>query len=537
MRHRIVVGEIPNPKAAFCLGGCLTPGARLTSHVSEAPSHGTNFLFPATFFTPCSFLRDRITFLHTREPLRLPQLPSFLRKPFSFPPIPNLWIVGRILTFAARLFERGADSVGLDFHSHPFWDKYIEYEERMEDQTRIFAILDRIYRIPMHQYARYFERYRVMAAKRPVSELAREQVITVVTQEVRQTSGFGNSSGVEFEREMRARLDAIHLEIFKRTTDETLKRWTYESEIKRPYYHVNELDEAQLDNLRKYLDFEEAQGEYARIRFLYERCLVTAANYEEFWFRYARWTMSQTWMVKEVRDEAMRNICLRACALYVPIDQPGIRLYYARFEESVDKSGTAIAIHDAILANLPGHLETIVSLAGVHRRHDGVNSAIQFLEKYISNNDFSSEIRGSLVAEMARLIWKVKGDVREARAVFELRQQWFLDSPQFWTSWLFFEMEQPTSAEQETQCYEHIKLVFDTIHTSTSVPRATFKELTAHYFTYLQERGGRDAMKEFVELDKEIGRPESVTNPSVDNVGKEAVQSAMQNGERNIESN
>src|SRR5690242_6975198 len=75
-------------------------------------------------------------------------------------------------TLVCRLFERGATSVGLDFLSHPFWDKYLEFEERLESFDRIFTILSRIIYIPMHQYARYFEKYRQMAQSRPLAATA-----------------------------------------------------------------------------------------------------------------------------------------------------------------------------------------------------------------------------------------------------------------------------------------------------------------------------------------------------------------------------
>ncbi len=55
------------------------------------------------------------------------------------------------------LFERGAANVGLDFLSHLFWDKYVEFEKSMQDYVRVMKILDRIIRIPIHQYARFFE--------------------------------------------------------------------------------------------------------------------------------------------------------------------------------------------------------------------------------------------------------------------------------------------------------------------------------------------------------------------------------------------
>lgn len=62
---------------------------------------------------------------------------------------------------------------------------------------------------------------------------------------------------------------------------DTTKRWVYESEIKRPYFHVTELEEAQLVNWRRYLDYEEIEGNPQRIQFLYERCVVACVLFLE----------------------------------------------------------------------------------------------------------------------------------------------------------------------------------------------------------------------------------------------------------------
>jgi hypothetical protein len=35
----------------------------------------------------------------------------------------------------------------LDFLAHPFWDKYLEFEERLEAPEKIFAILDRVIKL------------------------------------------------------------------------------------------------------------------------------------------------------------------------------------------------------------------------------------------------------------------------------------------------------------------------------------------------------------------------------------------------------
>jgi pre-mRNA-processing factor 39 len=401
-----------------------------------------------------------------------------------------------------ELFERGASSVGLDFLAHPFWDKYVEFEERLEAFEKIFGILGRVIHIPMHQYARYFERYRQLAQNRTLSELAPSDTLAEFRTEIEGASAHlppGAKADAEIERDLRLRLDGYHLEIFSRTQTETTKRWTYESEIKRPYFHVTELDEGQLGNWRRYLDFEEAEGSYQRIQFLYERCLVTCAHYEEFWLRYARWMSAQ-----HGKEEEVRNIYQRASTIYVPIANPTTRLHYAYFEEMSNRVDVAKDIHNAILVTLPGHIETIVSLANLSRRHGGLEAAIEVYKDQLDSPQCDLATKAALVAEWARLLWKIKGSPDDSRQVFQKNQQYYLDSRPFWTSYLMFELEQPTSATTETVQYQRIKQVIKDIRTKSTLPSDVVKELVQTYMVYLLERGTRDAAKEYMTLDREV---------------------------------
>ncbi|SMY25827.1 unnamed protein product [Zymoseptoria tritici ST99CH_1A5] len=418
-----------------------------------------------------------------------------------------------------ELFERAADSVGLDFLAHPFWDKYLEFEERLESHDRIFAILGRIIHIPLHQYARYFERYRSMSERRPITDVAPAEVITRINEEMASETEQRPRNPTETERELRARVDAYLLDIFHRTQHETSTRWTFEQEIKRPYYHVTELDDAQLANWRKYLDFEEAEpNNYTRTRFLYERCLVTAANYDEFWFRYARWTRGQAHLNEQVRNEEVRNIYQRASCVFVFTDSPEIRLQYARFEESLGKADVAVAIHEAVLMILPAHLETILSLVNTHRRQYGVDAAIEVLNQHAMSQGYTPYVRGALVAELARLTWKAKGDVPAARKIFEENAQYFPDCRKFWFAYLLFERDLPVqvaegkskgkSAEEER--YTRLKKVYDAIRSTARLDEDTMRELSGVYLEDLELRGGEKAMQEWVRLDGEIWGPVSV---------------------------
>jgi len=391
--------------------------------------------------------------------------------------------------------------VGLDFLAHPFWDKYIEYEERQEAQDKIFAILTRVIEIPMHQYARYFDRFRSLAHNRPLEELLAQRELSRFRSEVEaEVAPYGVAkTELEIERDVRAKIDAHFYQIFTTTQTETTARWTYEAEIKRPYFHVTELEHSQLANWRKYLDFEETQGDRKRIAFLYERCLTTCAFYDEFWFRYARWMSAQ-----EGKQEEVRNIYLRAATLYVPVSRPGIRLQFAYFEESQGRVGVAQDLHAAVLLRLPSSVEVIVSWANLQRRQNGLDAAIEVFKQQIDSPEVDIFVKAALVAEWAFMLWKVNGTAEDARTVFSRNTQWYADSRHFWQKWLDFELAQPTDAELEPKHSERIKGIIEDMGSRSRISASAKKELCQVYLNYLQQRGGKDAMQQFLRVDREI---------------------------------
>ncbi|KXJ95343.1 hypothetical protein Micbo1qcDRAFT_187457 [Microdochium bolleyi] len=408
-----------------------------------------------------------------------------------------------------ELFERAATCVGLDFLAHPFWDKYLEYEERQEAHDKIFAILQRVIGIPMHQYARYYERFRQLAHTQPLTEICSVDTLARFQSEVNaEAAAYGGAarSELEVERDVRAKIDAMYFETFQHTQDETTKRWTYESELKRPYFHVTELENAQLVSWRRYLDFEEDAGDFARTAFLYERCVVTCALYDEFWFRYAKWMAAQPG-----KEEEVRHIYMRAATIFVPISRPGIRLQFAYFEESCGRTDVARDIHEAILMQMPDCVEAIVSWANLERRQSGLDAAIEVLKAQIDSQNIDLFTKAVLVSHWAVLLWRARGSSEEARTVFVKNVQWYADSRHFWQKWIDFELQQPAAGGEEDQQAARIKHVFDELLTKSRISSGSKQDLYLSYLAYLQDRGGKDAMKEFLRVDREIYGPTSLS--------------------------
>ncbi|OLL26169.1 Pre-mRNA-processing factor 39 [Neolecta irregularis DAH-3] len=387
----------------------------------------------------------------------------------------------------------------------------------MENWEAIYRILDRIIHIPMHQYARYFERFTQMAVTRPITDLLPEDIIATFRDDVMNEpippppSGQAFSAKrteMEIEREIRLRIHNFHLEIYQKIQTETTKRWAFESEIKRPYFHVRELDEAQLVNWRKYLDFEEIEGNFKHIQFLYERCLVTCALYEEFWLRYARWMSAQVG-----RQEEVRLIYFRGSTCFAPMCRLSLRFQFALFEEAQGNLDFALGIYQSILDQLPGNLEAIMHIIHLHRRQDPKNyeKLIAIIKEYIDNPDTEPSIRGSLFAEWARVLWKFKGSPDDARALFQENVANYRDNRYFWINYLRFEMAQPVDVETEKDVFKKIYNVITLIRTKSHLPPLIVKDLSHLYMEYLLENAtSPGVIQEYCRLDREVNGPWSI---------------------------
>ncbi|KAF2645685.1 hypothetical protein P280DRAFT_476186 [Massarina eburnea CBS 473.64] len=393
------------------------------------------------------------------------------------------------------LFERGSQYVGLDFQSHPFWDKYIEFEERINEPANVTKIHCRAFQLIIYNFNKYFEKFRNLIQTRPIEELGDTETLDEIKKAVdAETVGVGYEvSPPEIERAIRAKLDQHYYTIYVSVQQAVHERWTYENAIRRSYFHVTDVDEADLENWRNYLDFEEKKGDTQRVMFLYERCLVACALYEEFWLRYARWLFSQD------KEEDCRLVYMRASCIFVPISQPTVRLNWARFEEKLGRTQLACDIHEAIHIESPTHIETMVSHAGVLRRNVGIDAAIGQLQVYI--DEPNSQVGGIMAAEQARILWQCKGSVEEARKLFKESVERFQECKHLWLKYFEFETAQPASDLEEG--HGRVKEVHELVRKSR-LPPDDSKELSHYYMEHLLDRGGKEAATEFMLLDKEV---------------------------------
>ena len=392
----------------------------------------------------------------------------------------------------------------LDINSGQLWDKYVEFEERMDAQQNVLQILFRAIHCPSSGNQEHLNRLRQLAYSRPLGDLLSQEDAQAYIGVA--LSALPNPDNPDFdERKLREQVDNFYFAVFYSSQTEFNKRKQFEDRISRPYFTTEELPEGEIANWKAYLDFEEAQGDFARTAYVYERCLVPCAYYDSIWARYYRWMRSF-----EDKEEEVRNIFRRACCIYISSGRPDIRLFWARWEESLGNVGTANSIYNALIEAMPNLVEAVVASAHLNRRHYGVEAALEIYREYIGKHKATIYSKGWIVAEWATMLFR-SGDAEQCRDVFAKSASHYLDVKKFWMSWLAFEMEVPATTEAARNVQlGRVKDLMGRIRRESRIPPTVIRDMCQLYMAFLDERGGPDAMRELVDLDTEIQGPFSV---------------------------
>ena len=223
--------------------------------------------------------------------------------------------------------------------------------------------------------------------------------------------------------------------------------------------------------------------------------------YDEFWFRYVRWLEGVGG-----KDEDIRYALHRASTTFIPVVRPAIRYHYSLWEESKGHIALARAILKSLTIKMPQLISTYVYVAHLERRVHGLEAGIESIKESLASGKLDIYTSGALVAEWARLVWKIKGDIDGARGVFESNAEEYLDSKYFWINYLKFELDQPLDVENPETTHQRITSVFRQITERARLPPLAVRDLTGEYMQYLLERRN-GLIDQYITLDRETNGP------------------------------
>lgn len=331
-----------------------------------------------------------------------------------------------------NVFSKGASTIGSDFQSAKFWDKYIEFETSQDkiNYSELGYIFNTILRTPIDNIQPFYEKFKDMLDRFSIEDL-------ITTEEHQSFEGDKNDS---FRKVLIENRDKW----YNKTLEEINKRISYEWIVgKRFFFHIQPVDETILATWRVYLDYIETQSssEPDNIIKLYERCLIPCCYYPEFWIKFTRFLESID------RFDQVSQVYQRATGIFLK-KRPDVHLEYSMFLESQGKTQESLAVLENIHQQCPSHIETIIRIASFKKRHSDLNSVDEFykscLEKLSSkNNNNSNEIKISypfLSTHYSRFLQRSMNLPKRARKVLDDAINRFPDSKYLYLAAIQFEM-------------------------------------------------------------------------------------------------
>lgn len=324
-------------------------------------------------------------------------------------------------------------------------------------------------------------RYAAYSITRPVEELVSRDILEKIENEVKaqdsqnSSESQGQQSTDEITAKIRKAIYNMKYEVYMKTQTAVHKRWTYESEIKRTYFHVNALDDAQLSAWRRYLDFEESEGDAHRIKMLYDRCLVVCALYEEFWIRYSKYLM------KNGNMDGAKNTIKKACDIFIPPSRPAVKLFSALFEEYQSRIDESRSIYEALMEKLPNHAEVVIAYAYFEKRHGNMQRAQEMLSEAVKNAD--TKLKGFFEIQREKFSYSIHKDMHvllgSYRGICERAPECKYSHLVYFTYALNF----------PTDTINVAKAAWDLIWNNTSLPHQSKRDFAIRYREFLVENG------------------------------------------------
>ncbi|KAJ3709345.1 hypothetical protein LUZ61_013050 [Rhynchospora tenuis] len=328
-----------------------------------------------------------------------------------------------------RLFERALSFVGKDYLCHQIWDKYIEFEYTHKQWHRLANIYINILKFPTKKLHVYYESFKKLTTL--LEEEASIQGFDLASPsdpnqngervevlEISDTSsvvqGFVDADSHKVDIDTIKKYLWAGEKLYRRSREIEENIVIYESNITRHYFHVNPLDDSQLQNWHQYLNFVETQGDFDWMVKLYERCLIPCANYPEFWIRYMDFVYSQGG--REIANSALDR---SPPSFHKKV--PSYRMYCAMLKEEMgDLLGArSLLLHDFSRFS-SNYIKDICREANLERRKGNMKGAFQLYENEIeiAVEKKNLEVAANLYMNFAQFTFVATGSKDAAREIY-----------------------------------------------------------------------------------------------------------------------
>ncbi|KAI6230212.1 hypothetical protein M3Y99_01088300 [Aphelenchoides fujianensis] len=346
------------------------------------------------------------------------------------------------------IYVRALDACGLDWRSDKLWVSYLDWEVEQKQLQRAAQFYDLVLGNPTHGYQLHFERYKQFVAAHEPDQILNAEEYEAIAAKVRErlhgaplfhdetveedvppeevVEGGATKLTVRRRRHVDAAREAFRSEIldrrsklFRSNEAAVGDRLKFENAIKRPYFHVKPLDRDQLLAWHNYLDWEVGGKNKKRVDFLFRRCLVACALYEEFWIKCAAHydREGDVERARQIYKEAAEFHCSR---------KPGLFLAYSLFEEKHGETAKALDLLNDFDRRRPGFVAITMRKLQVDRRRlakedksADYSTFVHKMEKLIRDATNTRRVRSFYALKLARFQSKILHDRKAAERVLK----------------------------------------------------------------------------------------------------------------------
>ncbi|XP_009765976.1 uncharacterized protein LOC107789835 isoform X2 [Nicotiana tabacum] len=290
-----------------------------------------------------------------------------------------------------RLFTKGISLVGKDYFCHVLWDKYMSFEFSQEQWGFLALVYVQALRFPTKKLHKYYENFKKFVTNLEEGILHLSDDSGEVQLKELSDATLVLSSGeiaqvvkdIQDPSDDSVRLKALYKykyggnQLYQKACQVENKIRSFESNIQRRYFQATPLDNDELKNWHDYLDFIEKQEDFDWALKLYERCLISCANYPEFWMRYVDFMET-----KGGRELAM--FALERATKVFSKNVPEIHLFTARYMEQIGDPDGARASFPPIIIDWDSYfIQNVTNRANMEKRLGNCTAACDIYERAI----------------------------------------------------------------------------------------------------------------------------------------------------------
>ncbi|KAM5138187.1 pre-mRNA-processing factor 39-like, partial [Mantella aurantiaca] len=355
------------------------------------------------------------------------------------------------------VYKEAVTASGMEFHSDELWKMNIDFEIQQNNLKEVTSLYDRLLSIPTQQYETQYERFKIFVASHSPFEILNTEEWDWIRSRVQLENDHYQISVEDSEdcvepltdsdvATFREHILRVREQLYLLNEEEVKKRWTFEEGVKRLYFCAAPINIKQLQNWRKYIEFEVSQGQHERIVFLFERCLMTCSLYEDFWLLYANYMEGHS-------VEAARSVFERACRIHLP-QKYSIHLQWSAFEEKHGCLDSARAILCQLENVIPGLAIVRLRRVGLERRNGNLQEAERLL-KEAAQISASTKMASFYAVKLSRLNLKLRKDPQKATAILNEALKKDPNNPILHMCMLEVEMSRDDGEGAPLVCMEH----------------------------------------------------------------------------------